>query len=292
MTEAERHLLSDPASPVFGILSVTTMGALSLIDASTLDARQRRAVHIGTAVFTGLYAGITVGGKHLPLRLLAGLAGGAAALRFADLGDIIEVRLEDRLRRAGARHPRRWMAAGAAALTFAGFLGDRAAAKRESAMAMLDDDSEQVKSLDPRVRSLIEGILDASDIAGAQELRAQLALAQELSWGDEFTSTVYFDVPADLPRAVPHDQIFPVRAHFTEPAGATYQVVLHLSAGHLDHLAMEPTDQENVDHADDLPAEWPDPSKVVHVIDGVDGTRTVLQPATPPPNTSPTNETR
>lgn len=292
MTEAKRHSLSDPASPIFGILSTATMGALSLIDASTLGDRQRRSVHVGTAVVTGLYAGVTVGGKHLPLRVLAGLAGGAVALRFADLGDIIEARLEEGLRRAGARHPRRWMAAGAAAVTFAGFLGDRAAARRESAVAMLDDASEQVNPLDPRVRGLIEGILGASDTAGAQELRAQLAVTQELSWGDEFTSTMYFDVPADLPRAVPHDQIFPVRAQFTGPGGAPNQVVLQLSAGHLDHLAVEPADQENVDLDDGLLAEWPDPSEVTHVFDGVDGAKAVLQPTPPSPSTSPTNETR
>ncbi|MHA7220319.1 hypothetical protein ACX80L_15705 [Arthrobacter sp. MDT1-48-3] len=292
MTEAKRHPLSDPASPVFGILSTLTMGGLSLVDGSTLDDRQRRAVHVGTAVFTGLYVGVTVGGRHIPRRVLAGLAGGAVALRFADLGDVIEARLEERLRRAGARHPRRWMAACAAALTFAGFLSDRAAADRAWGMAMLDDDSEQVKPLNAHVRSLIEGILNASDIAGARELRAQLAVAQELSWGDEFTSNVYFDVPADLPRAVPHDQIFPVRAQFTGPGGATYQVVLQLSAGHLDHLVVEPTDQENVDLADGLLAEWPDPSEVAHVLDGVDGAKAVLQPTPPSPNTSPTNETR
>ncbi|PPB48335.1 hypothetical protein C4K88_15405 [Arthrobacter pityocampae] len=292
MTEAKRHPFSDPASPVFGILSTATMGALSLIDGSTLDDRSRRAVHAGTAVITGLYTGVTVGGRHLPLRVLAGLAGGAVALRFADLGDVIEARLEERLRRAGAQHPRRWMAAGAAAVTFAGFLGDRAAARRALVVAVLDDASEQVKPLDPRVRSLVEGILDATDIAGARELRAQLAVAQELSWGDEFTSTVYLEVPADLPRAVPHDQIFPVRAQFTGPGDATYQVVLQLSAGHLDHMAVEPTDQENIDLADGILAEWPDPTEVVHVLDGVDGTKTVSQPTPPSPDTKPTSETR
>ncbi|WP_394250971.1 hypothetical protein [Arthrobacter pityocampae] len=292
MTEAKRHPLSDPASPVFGILSTATMGALSLIDGSTLDDRSRRAVHIGTAVLTGLYTGVTVGGKHLPLRVLAGLAGGAVALRFADLGDVVEARLEDRLRRAGARHPRRWMAAGAAAFTFAGFLGDRAAARRARVAVILDGDSEQVKPLDPRVRGLIEGILDASDVPGARELRAQLAVAQELSWGDEFTSTVYFDVPADLPRAVPHDQIFPVRAQFAGPGGVPYQLALQLSAGHLDHASVEPTDRETGDLADGPLTEWPDPTEVVHVLDGVDGARILVQPTPPSPDTKPTNETR
>ncbi|GAA1114232.1 hypothetical protein [Arthrobacter flavus] len=291
MTEEKQHLLSDPASPVFGILSTAIMGGLSLIDAAKLDDQQRRAVHVGTAVFTGLYIGVTVGGKYLPLRVLAGLAAAAAALRFADVGDVIDARLEEKLRRAGTRHPRRWMAAGAAAFTFSGFLGDRAAARRGQSMTMLDDEPEQVRSLDPRVRGLIQCLLDASDIAGARELREQLGAAQEVYWADEFISTVYFKVPADLPRAVPHDQVFPVRAQFSGPEGAPYQVLLQISAGQLDHLAVEPSDQETAESVDNFLKEWPDPSEVVYVLDNADGTKTVSQPTPPSPNATTTGKT-
>ncbi|WP_156135183.1 hypothetical protein [Arthrobacter sp. L77] len=173
MTHDKQHPLADPASPVFGILSTAIIGAVPLIDASRLDDRQRRAVHVGTAVLTGLYIGVTVGGTRLPLRVLAGLAAAAAALRFADVSDVIDARLEEKLRRAGTRHPRRWMAAGTAAFTVAGFLSDRAAARRAQVRAMLDDEPEQVRPLDPRVRGLLEGIPGAGGTAGARELRAQ-----------------------------------------------------------------------------------------------------------------------
>lgn len=56
------------------------------------------------------------------------------------------VRLEDKLRRIGVRHPRRWMAAGTAALTFLGYLSDRAAAKRKQSMATPGDQPEQDSS--------------------------------------------------------------------------------------------------------------------------------------------------
>ncbi|WP_247826521.1 hypothetical protein [Arthrobacter antioxidans] len=276
MTHEKQHSLADPASPVVGILSTAIIGALPLIDASRLDDQQRRAVHVGTAVLTGLYIGVTVGGKRLPLRVLAGCAAAAATLRFADVGDVIDARLEEKLRRAGTRHPRRWMAAGTAAFTFAGFLSDRAAARRAQVRAMLDDEPEQVRSLDPRVRGLIQGMLAAGDTAGARELRAQLDVAQEVYWADEFTSTVYLDVPADMPRAVPHDQVFPVRAQFLGPEGTPYHVVLQLSAGQLDHLAAATPDQENAGSVDSFLTEWPDPSEAVYIVDSLDGTNSPI----------------
>ncbi|WP_146069702.1 hypothetical protein [Arthrobacter sp. B0490] len=143
MTRKKQHVLTDPTSPIFGITSTVIMGALPLIDAAKLDDRQLRAVHVATAVFTGLYIGITVGGKRLPLQALAGLAAAAATLRFAEVGDVIDARLEDRLRRVGTRHPRRWMAAGTAALTFLGYLSDRAAARRKQSMATPGDQPKQ-----------------------------------------------------------------------------------------------------------------------------------------------------
>ncbi len=143
-------------------------------------------------------------------------------------------------------------------------------------MAMLDDEPEQVRSLDPRIRGLIEGMLDATETAGVRELRAQLAVAHEVHWADEFTSTVYFEVPADVPRAVPHDQVFPVRAQFVGPEGAPHQVLLQLSAGRLDHLTAEASDQETVEFVESLLTEWPDPSEVVYAMDSADGTNSPI----------------
>ncbi|MHA7280266.1 hypothetical protein ACX80H_10990 [Arthrobacter sp. MDT2-2] len=146
MTHKKQHVLTDPTSPAFGIISTAIMGALPLIDASKLDGRQLRAVHVATAVFTGLYIGITVGSMRLPLRALVGLSAAVATLRFADVGDVIDARFEDKLRRIGMRHPPRGMAAGTAALTFLGYLSDRAAARRKQSMATPGDQPEQDSS--------------------------------------------------------------------------------------------------------------------------------------------------
>lgn len=130
MNHEKQHVPFDPASTFFGIASTATAAALALIDASTLDDRHRRTVHLVTALLSGLYGAITMGGKHLPRRVLTGCVVAAATLRLADVGDVLDARLEGSLRRAGVRHPRGLMAAGSAAMTFAGFLADRAAAGR------------------------------------------------------------------------------------------------------------------------------------------------------------------
>lgn len=265
---------TDPASPVFGILSTAVMGVLPLSDPSRLDSEQRRALHVATSIVTGIYVASTIGGNNkalLPLKAVAGLAAAGIALRFADAGDAIDARLEQKLRRAGVEHPRRWMAAGAAALTFAGFLGDRAAARKGSFEAMPLDQLERVRPVHPAVRRLVEGILKAADIAGAELLLAQLDAAQEIYWDDEFSSTAQFTVPDDLPRAVPHEQVFPVRAQFTCPNGIQLQIVLQIDDGKIEHLTVDAADPDSADDAYGLITGWPDPSDVTYVLDGPDG---------------------
>lgn len=281
MTGTRRAILSNPASPFFGVASTAVMGVLPLIDATKLDPDQRRAVHLATALVTGTYSAVVIGGNskaRAPLRAAAGLAAGLLAWRFADANDAIDSRIEQKLRAAGARNPRRWMAFTAAALTFAGFLADRAAARkpRSSAEAFDGydeyDETERIGQLDPAVRDLAEGILRAGNSAGATELLAQLDAAQEVSWGVEgYGPAVEFRVPDELPRAVPHEQVFPVRAEFAAPNGVHLQVVLHVYDGRLDQLTVEKAEEDDGDAAVELPDGWPDPSTVVYVMDGPDG---------------------
>ena len=143
MTTMKRHPLADPASPAFGIASTAVMGALSLIDPATLDKQQRSVLRVASAVVSGLYAGVTIGGKRLELRILAGVATGAATLRFAAASEAIDVRLENTLRALGVRHPRRWMAAGTAAFIFVGFVADRGTAKRQMHATAPDSEPER-----------------------------------------------------------------------------------------------------------------------------------------------------
>lgn len=131
-----RDALVDPASPVFGFASVVVMGGLTLVDDAKLNDRDRRKMRVVSAVVSGLYVGITTGGKKVPLRVLAGLATGGAALRFAAASEAIDARLEQKLRQFGAQQPRQWMAVGTALLIVAGYLADRSAAKRERQLAL------------------------------------------------------------------------------------------------------------------------------------------------------------
>lgn len=205
----------------------------------------------------------------VPLRAVAGLAAAAVALRLADAGDALDSRMVQKLRSAGVRHPRRWMAAGAAALTFAAFLADRAAARKEEYEAV--SDLERLRPVGPAVRNLIEGILRAADVTGADALLAQLDVAQEIYWDDGFSSTAQFRVPDELPRAVPHNQVFPVRALYTAPNGLPLQVLLQVFDGKIDHLAIDTVDPEYPDSVDDLLEAWPDLSAVTYVLDRPDG---------------------
>ena len=144
MAEKTPHALADPTSWAFGLTSTAVMGALPLIDDSGLNERQRHASRVVTAVIGGLYLAITVGGRRLPVQVAVGLATVAATLRTADVAERVDARIEGRLRRAGSRHPRWWMAAAIAAVTYAGFLSDRAAARRKQLEASQDDRADGV----------------------------------------------------------------------------------------------------------------------------------------------------
>lgn len=279
MSRANQQSQTIATSPLFGVLSTAVMGALPLIDPLKLNATQRRDIHVATAVLTGAYVAFTVGGarrKKVLFRTVAGLAAAGITLRFADAGDSIDARLEQKLRMAGVKHPRRWMAAGAAALTFAGFLSDRIAGRQELYEAISLDELERVRPVDPAVRHLVEGILGAAEIAGAPELLAQLKAAQEVYWDEEFTPSAQFQVPDELPRAVPHDQVFPIRAQFTGPHGLPLQILLQVFDGKIDHLAIDAVDPESAEDIESLLDGWPDPSEVSYLLDGPDGKATPI----------------
>ena len=175
--------LTDPASPVFGTVSTAVIGALALVDPAKLTGVQRRTLHIATAALTGLYTAATVNRNRtvlVPLNAVAGLAAGVTALRFADAGDALESRMVRRLSSVGFPRPRRWLAAGSAALTFAMFLTDRAAARKEAHEAISLDELAQVRPLTPAVRDLARAILSVAVVPGADALLAQLEQAEEV----------------------------------------------------------------------------------------------------------------
>lgn len=268
--------LTDPASPVFGTVSTATMSALALVDPAKLTKAQRRAWHAATAVLTGLYTAVTVDRNRtvlVPLNAVAGLAAAAAALRFADAADAVESRMVRWLHSAGIRRPRRWLAAGSAALTFVTFLADRAAARKEEYKAAALDEPAQVRPLTSAVRDLATAILTAAVVPGADALLAQLARAEKLYWNEDFISPAIFNVPDDVPRAVPHNQVFPVTARFEAENGLPLQVMLQIRDGKLEQLGIDTVAEAAEEPVEDLPDRWPDLDEVQFVIDGPDGTQ-------------------
>lgn len=148
MTGTHRPALAEPTSWAFGLTSTAVMGVLPLIDDSSLDDRQRSAGRVATAVVCGLHLAITMGGRRLPVQAVVGLATAAATLLSADFAEAVDARIERRLRRVGLSHPRWWMAASLAGVTYAGFLGDRAVARRKQLEALRDDSPDDVTSPD------------------------------------------------------------------------------------------------------------------------------------------------
>lgn len=280
-----RTSLTDPASPVFGTVSTAAMGALTLVDPTKLTAAQRQTLHAATAALTGLYTAATVNRNRpvlAPLNAVAGLATAATVLRFADANDALESRIVRWLSSAGIPRPRRWLAAGSAALTFAMFLADRAAARKEEREAVAFDALTELRPLTPAVRDLTRAILRAADVSGADALLAQLEQAEEIYWDEDFVPTARFQIQDDVPRAVPHIQVFPVTSRYEAATGTPLRVMLHIYDGKLEHLAIDTVDETD-EAVEDLVDRWPNPDEVQYVLDGPDGTPLPIGPNPQPP---------
>lgn len=274
--------LTDPASPVFGAVSTAVIGALALVDQEKLTEVQRRTVHAATAALTGLYTAATVDQNRtvlVPLNAVAGLAAAAAALRFAKAGDEMDSRIVRWLSSAGVTRPRLCLAAGSAALTFAMFLADRAAARKEEYEAVPLGELAQAHPLKPAVRELATAILTATPVPGADALLTQLEKAEEVYWDEDFVPTAQFKIPDDVPRAVPHNQIFPVTARYEAETGLPMKVMLQIYDGKLEYLAVEAV-AETEEPVEDLLDGWPKPDEVRYVIDGPDGALLPIGPTT------------
>jgi hypothetical protein len=269
--------LDDASSPAFGVVSSVAVGVLTLVDPAKLQGAGRTAVRSATAVLTGWSVAASVDHGRpvlVPLRAVAGLAAAGAAFALADKSDRLDARMVQALRSAGLQHPRRWLAAGTTAIMFGSYLLDRALKSEPEYVAI--EDLERVRPLAPEVRHLVEGILRAADVPGAAALLSQLDDAQELYWDEEFSSTAQFRVPDEVPRAVPHNQVFPVGGRFTDPNGRPLQLLLQVFDGKIDHLAIDAVDPDDTDDLDDLINRWPDPSEVTFVLDGPDGNTTPI----------------
>ncbi|NKX54691.1 hypothetical protein [Arthrobacter mobilis] len=265
----------------YGLASSAAVGALSLVDPARLSPGRRFLLRAAAAAVTG--ATFLIPLNKSPVLAFepaakAGFTAGMAGLTFgvADLGEAVDGRIQDWLRSRGIRRPRAVMAAAGAAMTFLVFLADRRT--RPAVPEEIGDQEPRLVELDPAVRELVEGMLGYTQDYGAPVLRAQLAVAKEEAWdGPEgFSSMVDFAVGQEVPRVVPHNFTFPVRARFTGPSGAPLQAELGIEGGLLRSLlvdvVLDVEEPEGPDGADPLEglASWPAPGDVTYVIETAD----------------------
>lgn len=264
---------TNPTSPSFGISSSVAVGALTLVDPARLHGKARTAVHAATGAVTGWTVATSVNRDNTvraPLKAVVGLAAAGASMALADKSDRLDARMVQALRSAGLRHPRWWLAAGASALMFGSYLLDRATTGAGTRFVTLEE-AGTVRPIDPAARKLVEGMLTVADIPGSEVLLAQLERAEELSWDEEFDTTLTFQIPDDVPRVVPHDQTYPVHALFEAANGFSFRLRLQTVDGKLDFLAVEAADDDYPDPIYDLIDRWPTPSAVRYVLEGPDG---------------------
>ncbi|WP_146617447.1 hypothetical protein [Arthrobacter globiformis] len=83
-----------------------------------------------------------------------------------------------------------------------------------------------------------------------------------------------------MPRAVPHQQVFPVTARFDTESGVALQLVLKIRDGKLEHLGID-TVGEPEEPLEEIPDRWPSLDEVQYLIEGPDGTGLQVSPNPP-----------
>lgn len=238
--------LNDPTSITHGVVSSCVVGVLTLIDPRRLTVGQRLVYRLANAGLAAWTVGVGFrssdpSGAVPPVGRAALVAGAAgAALGFADAGEAVDARVQDAIARTGARHPRRWLAAGGTVLAFGSWWASR------TLDAPGNEDTPEVHEaavdLPEDVRALAAHLLAATDLFGAPELRAQLAHAQRLVFDDSdggFWPVAQLQVDVDLPRAVPADATFPVVGRFRAMGDVTFDVRLVVTDGVLASLFVD-----------------------------------------------------
>ncbi|WP_297742493.1 hypothetical protein [uncultured Tessaracoccus sp.] len=185
---------------------------LTLIEPRSLRGWQKWAYWAAVSALTGLSA---LPEEEDDVVYRAVMPGYGAALGVATAGVTFGLRepllaadawCADTVRRWGAKHPRRWMAAATGALSVVALALD---SKRPAQFDPSDEPQDETPiPLGPRVREIVEAMLAQCDGWGADELRAQLATAQQLAWAEDEPVTLV--VQPDAPRTLVSDYAFPV----------------------------------------------------------------------------------
>lgn len=269
--------------------SALALGALALPEPARLSPGPRHLLRLGRAAYVGWYTWDLTRRTPIPPvqpQVLGAVAGAGLTLASAPVDETTDAWITDRLRRLGVRRPRLAMALAAAGMGGLLALDNQVRHDDDDEDLMEPDDFFETGAVPPAARVLVEAMLDAAadDAAGAQTsvLREQLGRAQGSVLADGVPSTdVFFEVPDDTPRVVPHHQTWPVRGHL-EAGDLPLQLELQIGEGRLAGLSIMLRDADladdderwEVEIFDVLPA-WPSPEQVRWVVETPEGFRPV-----------------
>ncbi|WP_394279506.1 hypothetical protein [Microbacterium sp.] len=257
------------------VVTAAATAALTLVDPATLRPGARFAYRAANAALAGFTTWTSLRRADWPLGALpmrAGVTAGAVGATFgvAEVGEALDARLQSALLRGGVTRPRVLLAAAGVGLLALGWWGDRHLAASDDTTAEAEEftEPESVEVPEP-VRGLVSALLGRTEHFGAPELRAQLDAARaNLFEGpdgpDGFAAGIGFEVPEDLPLAVPADANFPVVARYRPLDGRTFEVYLTVMAGRLSSLAIS----EGRDWTDAEQQEWFEAGRGAHELAG------------------------
>ena len=280
---------NNPNAVTHGIITTALTTGLALIEPCKLTPAKRLAYRGAVAALTGWTAWAGMRPQHpRDLDLLgpigrASLTVGAAgaALGVSEVGEKLDSRLHDSLRRAGVQNPRIWLAASTAVIS-AGlwWLGrnDRPARSNDELALQAGENTQERVALPENLRLIASRLLAATELYGAPDLRAQLEAACVLRDTDDPTDITYreLDVPDSLPRAVPGTGDFPVIGRFTALGERTFDIRLSLHRGYLAGVEVsegadwsKAVSDEWYDSTDDLSMlqAWPEPKDIEVLIE-------------------------
>ena len=277
--------LNNPNSVIHGVVSTAAVTGLALVEPRKLTTGRRLA-------YRSAIAGLTAWVMHASLRpvneddfdivgpvgraaITTGTAG--AVFGIAEVGEKLDARLHDSIKRAGVRHPRLWMATGEGAVSAATwFLGRRFDNGGISFEDIFNEAFEEAMEEEERVapnrtlhevpenlRAIISAMLEATDEFGAPQLREQLAAASVYHWNGaepDFNSA-QFHVPNHIPRLVPGNYRFPVIGRFTALGDLTFTIQFFVDDGYLGSVHIEDSGdwtQEQLDRWEEICEDVPE----------------------------------
>lgn len=243
-----------PGRAARAVLAAGAVGALSLIEPSTLRPWQRGAYRLGTAVASGLLAA-DAAREEEPLLdpVRDGVVIGAIALALMGPSERLDGVITDRMRRIGISRPRAVLGA----LGVTGTLVSYALLRTPGSAGSWRSDwgpfgTPETIEMPEQVRSLIGALLQTpapgTDLPGAPALREQLVTARIARSDCDLSDTqVVVEDPGRL--AVPRNQSWPVTGEFVRD-GIRYELVLQIDGGTLSMLSvMVPDDEERLEEA-------------------------------------------